>query len=649
MAIGDLNPAVWRIDVYEMKPDSPYAGAITDLSNLYTSDLTIVKQRNYPDEIRFTLDLQQLENRAVSLNIASRELLEPYKHKVRCYRNNQFVAQGIVIKTTVNLNNQEKNTIEVQCADTLTLLEKRLIHQDYGEGSWADFAKNVIYDAQHEPNRIYNYAWEGDGVSVGNAWFRGWKYTPGEDALKDYPEWEPNKLYSMYDTCTHDAKFWEAKEHAFYSGETFSTANWTLLGILDEETGEVQAAYGVWREDDEEPGPTGTALGGWGGTSSCHMTAKTFTITNGSGDAISMKNSTVSTSLVAPYEKSEGAPRLPAEYQEVEYIESTSGASSTAEVGPYIDTGVVLKDYNSRLKITTDFENTAYNNSWNTVYGAAYGLKDGTWYWDPQFQLAIVSNRQPKVEYPINANDGTNVAGFINVNNYQMSGRKTVVLDALGTTPTLTIGSNTWNGDTDVGDSSGYGPACSIFIFARNFVNPEDADNHRRGSYCTPMKLYSMKIESKYHIIRDYVPCYRRSDKAVGLYDIRNGKFYPSSGTGALTAGPEIIYPDETDSNKVVIGTPYWEGPGGSVNAIQSIDGPTFQQTFNDNYPEILEQGVYPTGVSFFGDENHSQCTVTLSGPTTEIPIAQIYLWEGSDLNEASTALSSWGIIINTE
>ena len=44
MALGDLHPATWRIDVYAMKPVAPYAGVITDLSNLYTSDLQITKQ-----------------------------------------------------------------------------------------------------------------------------------------------------------------------------------------------------------------------------------------------------------------------------------------------------------------------------------------------------------------------------------------------------------------------------------------------------------------------------------------------------------------------------------------------------------------------------------------------------------------------------
>lgn len=306
--IGDLKPAEWRIDIYELKPENPYTGAVTDLSTLYTSDLTIKKERNRPDEIHFTLDLKQLEERATGLNTTSRAVLEAYRHKVLCFRNGEFVAQGIVTRTSVNLNNQAKNTLEVNCVDFLGLFEKRLIHQDYGEGSWADFAKQVVYDAQHEPNRIYNYAWEGDGTGIDNAWFRGWLYRPGEDARKVFKEWEPNHLYSAYECCTHKGKFWEAVEHVFISGEEFTESNWKEIGIVDEDTKEVTPAYGIWREDFEEVGPTGTALGGWAGTSSCHLSGKTFPVNNGPYNEetgkyvteINMAGGEVSTTLVAP-------------------------------------------------------------------------------------------------------------------------------------------------------------------------------------------------------------------------------------------------------------------------------------------------------------------------------------------------------------
>lgn len=501
MATGDLEPAVWRIDIYELKPDTPFAGVITDLSNLYTSDLSITKQRNYPDEIRFTLDLKQLEERAGSLNVLSREVLEPYKHKVRCYRNNKFVAQGIVVKTTANLNNQAKNTLEVQCVDTLGLLEKRLIHQDYGEGSWADFAKEVVMDAQHEPNRIYNYAWEGDGVSVDNAWFRGWKYTPGETALRDFPEWEPNHLYSMYDTCTHDAKFWEAKEHAFYSGETFSESNWTLLGILDSETGDVAGVYGVWREDDEEPGPTGTALGGWGGTSSCHMTANTFTVNNG-GDkikAISTADSMVSTSLVTPYF---ATPRLPQEYQEVKYIDSSGTQWMNLGVVPTKNTVIQIKFMPfeaaggatiGTLYSTGDVDDYRFFNAGSAYY---FDMPGGSGSGNRITGGSCPANIKQELEvgnFYVKYINGSNIISGTALSSFTASGP--LALNTYGAK--ANISSNRW---------------------------------------------YYVKIFEGEEKIRDLVPCYRKADDVVGMYDLVNNKFYTNDGLGVFTRGGKIIY-----------------------------------------------------------------------------------------------------------
>lgn len=646
MAIGDLTPVVWRIDVLELKPDAPFAGVVTDLSNLYTSDLQIVKQRNYPDEIRFTLDLKQLEERAKSLGVQSKDILYPYKHKIRCYRNNEFVAQGIVVKVSANLNNQSKNTLEVQCVDTLGLLEKRLIHQDYGEGSWADFAKEVIMDAQHEPNRIYNYAWEGDGTSVDNAWFRGWKYRPGEDALRDFPEWEPNHLYSMYDTCTYNGKFWEAKEHAFYSGETFSESNWTLLGILDSETGDVAGAYAVWREDNEEPGPSGTALGGWGGTSSCHMTAGTQSVNNGGGiSSISMAGSTVSTSLVKPYDGDSGAPKLPLDYQEVEYLESTYGKTTPNEVGPFINTGLNARNYGSRFKVVLDFQlDSGISGSvWHTLAGVAYGLDSGTWRWNPQFHIAINDQNKYTLEYPT-TNTTTTSAAVLTAST-PTSSRTQITVNAIPNTPTMKVDNSSYTGPSTVASGSKYGPPANLTIFARNYANPQNADGNRAGSYCCPMKLYSAQIYGPHGPLRNYVPCYRKSDHEPGLYDTLNGKFYPNGNTvGSFNVGPEVYYANEQASTTYTLDVTEGEHHSmGTVLVLRTVDAELFAEKFQEEYSDILDLGVTPTGIGFSGVEGSWQCIVYTTNNTMR-PI----IWSGDDLEAGAVALAPWGITIYT-
>lgn len=39
---------------------------------------------------------------------------------------------------------------------------------------------------------------------------------------------------------------------------------------------------------------------------------------------------------------------------------------------------------------------------------------------------------------------------------------------------------------------------------------------------------------------RDFYPCIRKSDNVIGIYDIINGVFYTKTGSGVITAGPNI-------------------------------------------------------------------------------------------------------------
>ena len=79
--------------------------------------------------------MYQFEERAKQLGGNLKELLEPYRYKVKIFRDNKFLSDGIIESTQINLNNQDRNTIEIRCASVLSLLEKRLIHQSYGKAT----------------------------------------------------------------------------------------------------------------------------------------------------------------------------------------------------------------------------------------------------------------------------------------------------------------------------------------------------------------------------------------------------------------------------------------------------------------------------------------------------------------------------------
>lgn len=55
-------------------------------------------------------------------------------------------------------------------------------------------------------------------------------------------------------------------------------------------------------------------------------------------------------------------------------------------------------------------------------------------------------------------------------------------------------------------------------------------------------KLFGSKLYDNATLIRDFIPCSNPSG-AIGLYDLVNNKFHANAGTGAFTAGPEVIWP----------------------------------------------------------------------------------------------------------
>lgn len=64
------------------------------------------------------------------------------------------------------------------------------------------------------------------------------------------------------------------------------------------------------------------------------------------------------------------------------------------------------------------------------------------------------------------------------------------------------------------------------------------------GSYGAPysfigaMYEYWIKLDGNYEI--HMIPCYRKSNNEIGMYDMANDIFYTNNGTGAFTKGPDV-------------------------------------------------------------------------------------------------------------
>ena len=52
--------------------------------------------------------------------------------------------------------------------------------------------------------------------------------------------------------------------------------------------------------------------------------------------------------------------------------------------------------------------------------------------------------------------------------------------------------------------------------------------------------VYSLKIYDGDTAVREFIPCYRKSDNIIGMYDLVNGKFYTNSGTEEFIKGEAV-------------------------------------------------------------------------------------------------------------
>lgn len=205
-----------------------------------------------------------------------------------------------------------------------------------------------------------------------------------------------------------------------------------------------------------------------------------------------------------------GGWRLPAEYQEVEYIESSWTQ--------YIDSWVTWGNwYIAEAKfIFTDLISTSADcyllwSGWSYPNYSACITKQGN-AWQNKRRQNVKSI--DIIWWSVSANTEYVV--------------KSTMLTSWNSLEVnwSTIGTSTY--------SSSYTNWYNMWIFAMNSVwamaNPSKA------------KLYYLKIwqNDESNLVRDFVPCYRKSDNEIWLYDIVNDVFYDNDWTWIFTKWPDV-------------------------------------------------------------------------------------------------------------
>lgn len=199
---------------------------------------------------------------------------------------------------------------------------------------------------------------------------------------------------------------------------------------------------------------------------------------------------------------------LPAEYTQLDYIESTGTQ--------YIDTGV------------SGGTNASYEIKFNPLATAANA-------WEQYFCGAKVSTI-PKI-YCATSGDVIGIATSwgnspaVKLKN-QVDEAMTVTYNADGSmcvdgvqnTGVSRTAGNGWGNET-------------WYVF----------NSHGEPALMASMKLYYLKMWTDGELVRDFVPVLRNADNAVGLYDLANEQFYENTGTGSFSC-PTPTTPEEPDA-----------------------------------------------------------------------------------------------------
>jgi hypothetical protein len=181
--------------------------------------------------------------------------------------------------------------------------------------------------------------------------------------------------------------------------------------------------------------------------------------------------------------------RLPSEYQEVEYIES----SWTQKINTWYTT-------NSNMRVVCEFytTNTANDN-------VIFATENWSWAWS-NYILCFTNN----TDFLIGTNSETKFTGTPLSTKHKVDfSLSSITLDSTTITKSSSVG--TYN--------------ISLFQW-----------NTKAGK----VRIYSFKAYTWTTLERDLVPCYRKNDSVIWMYDLVNNTFYTNAWSWTFTKWPDV-------------------------------------------------------------------------------------------------------------
>ena len=258
--------------------------------------------------------------------------------------------------------------------------------------------------------------------------------------------------------------------------------------------------------------------------------------------------------------------KIPIEYQEVEYIESTGSQ--------YLDTGFI-PDLDNGFKFEVKYGMPSVLTGRACIL-SNYSVSKHVSFEIPNNNYGVRAYfNSGKIDKSLNNSNLTINSGSFEIynQNYILTQNAGVVT---GSVPEAT------------GISNG-----NIYMFV---------DRQKRfGTFTKHLKMYSCKIYDGTTLVRDYIPCYRKSDNEIGMYDTVGKTFYTNKGTGVFEKGADVL-PKEVKQIEDINGNIWWKKTGGGlpssyipVEYIENTGQSYIDTGFTLNQNSKVELTVYST------------------------------------------------------
>lgn len=201
--------------------------------------------------------------------------------------------------------------------------------------------------------------------------------------------------------------------------------------------------------------------------------------------------------------------RLPREYQQVEWIENDTR-------GAYIDTQLSVANA-TRIQANAKFEWVEVASGGNAE-SCFLGCRTNA-------DRCMIFNMYPRLTWEVGY-----TATFKSGSTFTLNTPYEASADFQNGSQTVVA-----NGDTVLSSTIGGTVTQTNTLWVLGNNHPKSTNIF----YCRA-KIYSLDITIDGVKERDFVPCYRKADNVIGLYDLVYKQFYTNAGSGTFTKGNDV-------------------------------------------------------------------------------------------------------------